>query len=87
MIYSAKGVCGKCGHDFVLLIAKGSTCRIFRCDTCGQEHEIFSDMIMQIIDGSVKCNCGGVLRKDAPARCPTCYSANVTEGEAMIMHG
>ena len=87
MIYSSKGECGKCGHDFALLTAKGNKCSIFRCDTCGEEHEIFSDQIMRIIDGSKKCNCGGFLRKDAPVRCPSCFSDNVVEGEAMIAHG
>lgn len=87
MIYSAKGECGACGHAFDLLIAKGKGCNILRCDTCGEEHEIYSDMIMQIIDGNVKCSCGGFLRDDAPVRCPTCFSVDIVEGEAKIANG
>jgi len=73
-----EAACKVCGQTFKLFKLSSDRSDLFRCTICGEEHQIFSPTLKEMIGSSVKCNCGGNLSADAPPRCPLCLSTDIT---------
>ena len=74
---ASNSTCNNCGQNFKLLRVNQKLPNLLRCDSCGEEHQLFSPILQEMADGAVKCKCGGTLSSSAVPRCPFCLSADI----------
>ena len=76
--YSA--VCGACQTKVEVNEGSGMIAMPYHCDRCGKEwwFEFGSDGPFGKQADPPPCGCGGEFKLDAPPRCPSCHSTDLT---------